>query len=99
MTVDEHILTTFAEECNECAQRISKALRFGLDEVQSGKMTSNTERIISEYADVVAMYELCVERGIFPDVTESGLGVLKKMKKKKFLEYLDYSKKQGRVDE
>lgn len=41
----EHLLSILAEECCEVGQRVSKALRFGLDEVQPGQDLSNAERI------------------------------------------------------
>lgn len=69
MTRLEHLLTIGMEECNEVAQRLSKALRFGLDEVQAkaahGVVTSdpdesltNAERIRKEYSDLAAVLEM-----------------------------------------
>jgi len=58
MTRDEHLLTIAAEECAELAQRLSKALRFGMDEVQPGQPLSNRERIIEEYTDLIAALEM-----------------------------------------
>jgi NTP pyrophosphatase (non-canonical NTP hydrolase) len=50
----EHLQTIAAEECNEIAQRISKALRFGLSEIQPGQPLTNAERITEEMADLAA---------------------------------------------
>lgn len=57
MTRTEHLLTIVMEECNEIAQRASKALRFGLDEVQPDATANpegftNSERITNEVADL-----------------------------------------------
>jgi hypothetical protein len=37
MTRQEMLLTIVAEECNETPQRVSKAIRFGLDEIEAGQ--------------------------------------------------------------
>ena len=47
----EHILTCVAEESNEVGQRATKALRFGLDEVQPGQDLTNWDRLIEEFHD------------------------------------------------
>ena len=55
MNRTEHILTCAAEECAEVAQRITKALRFGLAEVQPGQTLTNAERICVETKDLIAL--------------------------------------------
>jgi len=62
----EHLLTCLAEECDEVGQRVMKALRFGLSEVQVGQPLNNAQRIAGEYADLVAVYEICVSEGLLP---------------------------------
>jgi hypothetical protein len=37
MTRDEHLMTIAMEECAEVAQRVSKAVRFGMEEIQPGQ--------------------------------------------------------------
>jgi len=58
MNRTEHLLSCAAEECNEIAQRVSKALRFGLDEAQVGQELSNADRIVQEFRDLQAVMEL-----------------------------------------
>lgn len=58
MTREENLLIQLSEECNETAQRVSKALRFGLDEIQEGQPLTNAERIIQEFNDLVAVMEM-----------------------------------------
>jgi hypothetical protein len=58
MNRDEHIRLIAAEECMEVAQRLSKALRFGMTERQPGQPLDNRERVIEEYNDLVAAMEL-----------------------------------------
>lgn len=60
----EHLLTCLAEECTEVGQRVAKALRFGLDEIQSGQPLTNRQRIAEEYRDLVAVANILVEEGI-----------------------------------
>lgn len=58
MTEQEHALQSAQEECNEVAQRISKALRFGLYEVQPGQEKNNGERIVEEFSQLCAKLAL-----------------------------------------
>lgn len=58
MTRDEHLMTIAMEECAELAQRISKAQRFGMHEVQPDQALSNRERIVDEYMDLIAALEM-----------------------------------------
>lgn len=64
MNRTEYLLTQAASECNEVAHRITKALHFGLDEVQPGQPgepESNAERIVCEYIDLLASVEMLIE--------------------------------------
>lgn len=90
MTRTEHLLSIVAEECAEVAQRCSKALRFGLQEVQPGQSLSNAERIAYEYADLVsAMILLSREcEGLLPNISEQALEI----KRQKVEDYLEYSR-------
>jgi hypothetical protein len=57
-TLQEHLLVIVSEECAELAQRATKALRFGLDEVQPGQTLTNRQRIRQEYTDLVAVLHM-----------------------------------------
>lgn len=89
MTYDEYLLETAAEECAEIAQRISKALRFTLAEIQPGQPLSNAERIVGELADLQAMVEMLEERGLIDGrpLHDRSLIVAKKAKVEKFAAY------------
>ena len=93
MTRPEHLLTIAAEECAEVAQRISKALRFTLEEVQHGQAFSNAERIMHEYADLVAMMELLIEEELVPLKPDFRRRIHDKQEKVQKL--LEYSRKCG----
>jgi len=58
--VERELLTILAEECCEVGQRVSKALRFGIWEVQPEQKLTNAERIEIELGDLIAvMKRLC----------------------------------------
>ena len=87
-----HLLTILQEECNETGQRSSKALRFGLGEIQPGQPLTNADRLIGEYADIVGVMELLQENGYIqlPD-----LRPMIERKKAKVLKYLEFSRRCG----
>lgn len=58
MNATEHLLSCLAEECAEVAQRASKALRFGLHEIQPGQQLNNAQRIAVEILDVLVLVEM-----------------------------------------
>ena len=94
MNRKEHLLTITAEECVETAQRISKALRFGMQEGEPGQDMTNAERIMEEYADIAAMFDMLVDEGVIVFDSE---GFYKRVqyKKKNVEKYLLYSKQCG----
>lgn len=92
MTRNEHLLVILAEECGETAQRATKALRFGINEVQPGQDQDNSERLIYEFNDIVAMMEMLQEEGIVDRIID--LEYIEK-KKAKVEKYLLLSKEQG----
>jgi hypothetical protein len=67
MTREEHLLTCLAEECCEVAQRVSKALRFGLSEVQAGQPLTNCERIVDELHDLWSVAVILASEGVLPE--------------------------------
>lgn len=64
MNRSEYLLECLSEECNEVGQRVSKALRFSLQEVQSGQPLNNAERIVEELRDLFAVTLLLIEENI-----------------------------------
>lgn len=78
MNDTEHLLTILSEECSEVQVRlselqirISKALRFGLQEIQPEQLRTNEERIVGELNDLIGVVELLQEEQghllAFPD--------------------------------
>lgn len=86
MNTTEHLLTIVSEECNEVSQRVSKALRFGLREVEPGQELNNLARIVYEFNDLIGAMEMLmatsIQQLINPETIEA-----KKNKISKFLEY------------
>ncbi|BDT74011.1 hypothetical protein os4_35640 (plasmid) [Comamonadaceae bacterium OS-4] len=58
MNRTEYLLIQAGSECNEIAHRASKALHFGLQEVQPEQPLSNAERLVGEYVDLLAVMEM-----------------------------------------
>lgn len=85
-----------AEECSEVSQRITKALRFGLNEVQPGQDLDNTERIIYEFNDLIAVVEMLRDEGVFDDNKLMDRTAID-TKKQKVEKYMKYAKSVGAV--
>ncbi|QNG62671.1 hypothetical protein B1VFA_153 [Rhizobium phage B1VFA] len=85
----EHLLTILGEEGVEVSQRCSKALRFGLDEIQPGQELTNAQRIRGEYLDMVAVMEMLIEESLIAPIDGHDLQAIraKKAKVEKFLAY------------
>lgn len=83
----EHLLTILAEECAEVAQRASKALRFGLGEVQPGQGLTNAERIVGEVTDLLAVALMLADEGHLALEDQQGAVAAKRAKVEKFLAY------------
>ena len=88
----EYLLTKLVEECLEVAQRATKALTFGVDEVQPGQNLTNFERLNGEWNDLLATAELLTEEvdlELWRDVS------LVRAKREKILKFMAYSRQQG----
>lgn len=95
MNRKEHLLSIVAEECGEVAQRATKAMRFGLKEIQPGHTQTNAVRLMGEFADLIGVIEMLQAEGHLPPVPEGG----PEAKKKQVEHYLKYSKSLGLLDE
>lgn len=88
MTRAQHLIAILGEEGVEVSQRTTKALRFGLNEIQPEQEFNNSERIMIEMSDMIAVYEMLVDEGLLP-IVERELIDKKKEKVEKFLRYSD----------
>lgn len=81
------LLTILMEECNETAQRASKAIRFGVNEIQEGQTLTNAERISYEFNDILAVMHMLNKAGLIDKIIDPPAIVLKKVKVEKWLQY------------
>ncbi len=91
MNRTEHLLCCLAEECSEVAQRVSKAMRFGLYEEEPGQALNNSKRISVELSDLMAVVEMLQDVGAIGSIEQR----LILDKKEKVKDYLEYSKHCG----
>ena len=94
MTKEEYLLICLAEECAEVQQRICKALRFGLLEVQQSnpeETRDNRQRIAYELGDLLTVVSML--KGTHPEYFLSGVTSSKKADK--LLKYMTYSNELG----
>lgn len=94
----EYLLATVGEEGSEVAHRVSKALRFGLDEVQPEQHDTNGERIRSEVYDVISTYLIAAAENdslpplhLDPDIITS----ITATKRRKIEKFMTISREQG----
>lgn len=86
MTEQEHLLTITSEECVETSQRCSKAIRFGMDEIEPGQELRNDERILVEFNDLVGALEMLFNAPI-RDLIDPMKVIQKKLKIDKYMKY------------
>jgi hypothetical protein len=79
------LLTILAEEAAEATQRATKALRFGIEEVQPGQPLSNSTRLAAEIGDFIAVVQLLLADGI---LHEREVEVAIEAKKEKIVKWL-----------
>lgn len=84
---EKYLLTCAAEEATEVAVRCSKAIRFGLSEVQRGQPFSNGERINAEINDFLGVIDMLTEEFGLPFSIQPGLMEAKREKVNQFYEY------------
>lgn len=94
MTREDHLLVITAEEGAEIAQRATKALRFGMDEMEPGQDRHNSQRLVDEMRDLMEMFRMMENAGMIgpqwrqphPD------------KRAKVEQYLELSRELGRLE-
>lgn len=94
MNRTEHLLSCLAEECCEVGQRVSKALRFGLSEVQPGQPFTNADRIMHEFHDLLTVVEMLHDNGTLPAHMIPSLDT-RRAKRAKIEKFMAISREQG----
>jgi len=97
MTRVQYLLTKLAEECNETAQRASKAIVFGLDDIQSGQLEDNAKRLVGEFCHILAYMELLRDEG-YLELDEFDMEHEIEEKKKELDRWYQYSIDKGMVE-
>lgn len=91
----QYLLTCTSEECDEVGQRASKAVRFGLSEIQSGQDLTNAQRIVYEFNDLFAvMQELFAEGFIDKIFDEEAI----KLKHANIEKWYRHSQREGQTE-
>lgn len=67
MTRQQHALLKLAEEASEVAQRALKAMQFGMDETEPGKVLTNGQRLVLEIRDFQSAHFRLVNMDVLPD--------------------------------
>lgn len=95
MTEEQYLLTRLGEECAEVIQRCSKAISYGLLEVQEGQKLTNERRLLDELNDLLGVWTLLCEKEILKTQTENQVDKAVTAKINKILKYMKYSKDRG----
>jgi hypothetical protein len=95
VTRTEHLLVILMEECAEVQQRASKALRFGLSEVQPGQTKTNAERLAGELADLQAAEIMLFRDGLVGAMSGERISA----KREQVERFLRYSAECGTLEE
>lgn len=93
----EYLLTKLAEECAEVAQRATKALCFGLDEIQPGQPLNNRQRIEHELTDLTVILDMLIDAGALKDdpIPKEEFA----MRRAKVERFMEYSRKCGTLQD
>lgn len=95
-----YLLICVIEECAEVIQRVCKAIRFGLKEIQPGQDLNNEERIFAEACDLAAVMAMLETQGVkLGNPKNDGAKILIEMKIRKVEEFMKLSRKLGVLED
>lgn len=96
--IPDYLRLRLAEEAAEVIQDISKGLNFGPDDVNVRNPTgpTNSERLVAELNDFMAIVEMLVQAGALPPLWHCEEA--KAAKKAKVVKYMAYSFEQDRIE-
>lgn len=97
MTRKQYLLLKLAEECTEVAQRCSKQIQFGKDEIQQGQDLTNGQRLLFEVIDLATIANLLQDEEEIPQISKIAREAMREAKVTKIMKYLLYSQKLGTV--
>ena len=94
ITEEEHYLIKLSEEASEIIKDVSKAMIFGLNDIDPNKNETNKQKIENEIADLLGVVDLLIFWGAL-DKEEIFSQEKRKAKQRKVSEWMDYSKELG----
>lgn len=92
MNLQEYLLVSLAEECAEVAQRATKALRFGINEIQPGQPYPNGMRLMDELDDLLLIVKMLQDDGHLP-TSSSDI----ESKRQKVFRFMDFAEECGKL--
>lgn len=98
MTTEQLLFLKLGEECAELAQRCSKLIQFGPDDVEPGQLQTNLERLQYERLDVLAIGRMLEERGLVPYAMADDFQKHLDMKRAKVEKFMEYARNLGRIE-
>jgi hypothetical protein len=90
----EHLLACLIEEAAEIQKNACKGLRFGLDNHYKDN-PDNATAISIEFYEMVAVFKILEDEGIFPKINGA---IIIEDKKKRVLEFMRYAEKVGTLE-
>jgi len=99
MNKQQLLLIQLAEELSEVQQSIAKALRFGLDDGYPNSNKTNAEDIAQEFQEAIAVYSMLENTEKFTAIMPTKAIKIQEEKIAKVHKWLDYSKRNGILDE
>jgi NTP pyrophosphatase (non-canonical NTP hydrolase) len=99
MKKNQFLLLKLAEECVEVAQRCSKQIQFGKDEIQRDQLKTNGDRLKSELLDLLVIVRMLQLEDEIPGWSHKEFVLAKNQKKEKMQKYLTLSAILGQLPE
>ena len=91
MTRTEMLLDILIEECAEVIQAVTKAKRFGLQEIEPGQSLTNLEQLMYELNDVAATANLLSDHWVDSDLLIAKRRKIENYLLERSVEYREYS--------
>lgn len=95
----EYLLACLAEECAEVQHLIGKALRFGIENKPDGREEPNSELIVRELCDIMAIWDMLEADGSLKGLSLEDLEGMRDAKIAKVESLMDYSREIGTLQD
>ena len=95
MRYDEYLLSCLSEEAGEIIQDIGKCHRFGTMDFNPQTGIQNSQALVTELVQLIAVAEMLVEEGVIPPF--ENLDWVKSEKKEKVRHWMEHSRNVGQL--